>query len=474
MPETVCATVIPTSRSLSSLPLHLLAQLTERDLKSIRDPTHGRPGCVGGSTLNTGVGSDGQAGRVREILLGLAALLAKQQKGSREGRVGCGGSRHASWTLLATASIVQGVSYQLLTAGCLMPYGFRLVRIGDAGSRHVTGSMQQPWIVRSGRTRSATTSTLERSVRREEPMTMSMLRGGLIPACLAVFVAAATLLLAACGGSSDGTKGFLFHKDRTAIFVQWTRTGDDISGSLAAAQVTQPRTGPQPSLFSTAAPPGTIEQQTGAFTGTVRDDSVRLLIGSGAASNRINGRLDGDTLELTIPEGDRAIATRLEPASHDDYTQAVREIREHEQERKTAVRAARARQQRADKAAITRVATAFQKALNPSSSDDPCRYVTDDVKERIRPFGDSPGTRRCTADIRNADADVSQPVSKEPLGVAEIRFRPLPPLGVSLAGGPDGAVVTWRAEPAAESFERGRTTMFIEQNGRWLVYRCCP
>jgi len=37
-----------------------------------------------------------------------------------------------------------------------------------------------------------------------------------------------------------------------------------------------------------------------------------------------------------------------------------------------------------------------------------------------------------------------------------------------------GAIVTWRPKPAPDSFEPGRTTFFIEQNGRWLVYRCCP
>lgn len=350
-----------------------------------------------------------------------------------------------------------------------MPYGFRFDRLRDAGSRH--DNTCNAATIRAERPEAPGDDASARA--RRAPITMSRPRGGLTPACLGVFVAATALLLAACGGS-DGTKGFLFRNDRTAIFVQWTRTGDDISGSLAAAQVAQPQTGPQPRFFPTAAPPGTIEQQTGAFTGTVRDDSVRLLIGSGAASNRINGRLDGDILELTIPEGDRAIATRLKPASRDDYTQAVREIREHEQQRTAAARAARARQQRADKAAITRVATAFQKALNPSSSDDPCRYVTDHVKERVRPFGDRPETDRCTADIRNADAEVSQPVSNAPLGIAEIRFGALPPLGISLDGSPDGAVVTWRPKPAADSFQRERTTPFVEQDGRWLVYRCCP
>jgi hypothetical protein len=298
-------------------------------------------------------------------------------------------------------------------------------------------------------------------------------RRAAIPLCSAVFAVVIAVLLGSCGGS-DGPASFLFHSDRMAIFVQWTRTGDDVSGSLSAAEVTQPQVDPQPRFFSTAPPAGQVVQQTGAFTGTVRGDSVRLLIGSGASSNRINGRIDGDALELTIPDGQRAVPTRLTPANKDDYTKAVEQIRKHEQQRKATAAAARARKQRADKAAITRVATAFQKALNPKSTDDPCRYVTADVKERVRPFGDKPMSGRCTADIRNADAEIEKPVSKAPLGVAEIRFGVLPPLTVNLDGGPSGAIVTWRPKPAADSFERARTTMFIEHDGRWLVYRCCP
>ena len=112
--------------------------------------------------------------------------------------------------------------------------------------------------------------------------------------------------------------------------------------------------------------------------------------------------------------------------------------------------------------------------MNPDSSDDPCRYVTADVKERGRGFGDEAAGETCATAIRRSDAEVEKPVARAPLGVASVQFSLLPPLGISLEGGPDGAFVTWRPKPAADSFERGRTTMFIEQGGGWLVYRCCP
>jgi hypothetical protein len=285
--------------------------------------------------------------------------------------------------------------------------------------------------------------------------------------CLAIFA----MTVSACGGNGDGPASFLSADDTSAIFVQWTRTGDDVSGTLSTGEVSQAQA--QTELFSTAPAPGQIQQQTGAFTGTVRDDSVRLLIGSGTQTNRVNGRLDGDTLELTIPQEQGVLTRRLKPAGDGDYAKAVQQIRDHEQQRKKAAKAALVRKQRTDKVEIRRVATAFQKALNPSSGDDPCRYVTSTVKMNVRSYGDPPTLPSCTKAIRDSDARLSEPVSKAPLGVTKIEFGPLPPF----ESGPDGAVVTWRpsATPNPRSFSHGsRGSLFIEQRGRWLVYRCCP
>ena len=296
-------------------------------------------------------------------------------------------------------------------------------------------------------------------------------RLGAALASAAATCSAIALTVAACGGNGDGPASFLSKDHTSAIFVQWKRTGDDVSGSLSTAEVTQAQA--QAELFSTAPPPGQIQQQTGVFTGTVRDDSVRLLIGSGAQSNRVNGRLDGDTLEITIPQEQGVLTRRLKPAGDGDYAKAVQQIRDHEQQRKVAAKAALARKRRADKVEIRRVATAFQKALSPASQDDPCRYVTSTVKMNVRGYGDPPTLPSCTKAIRDSDARLSEPVSKAPLGVTKIEFGPLPPF----ESGPDGAVVTWRpsATPNPRSFSHGsRGSLFIEQGGRWLVYRCCP
>jgi hypothetical protein len=101
--------------------------------------------------------------------------------------------------------------------------------------------------------------------------------------------------------------------------------------------------------------------------------------------------------------------------------------------------------------------------------------VTSKVKVNVRGFDFGSGRPTCTKAIRDSDAELSKPVSKAPLGVAAITFGPLPPLTVSFNSGPDGAVVTWRPKPDSDSLvDDSRRTMFIEQGGRWLVYRCCP
>ena len=95
------------------------------------------------------------------------------------------------------------------------------------------------------------------------------------------------------------------------------------------------------------------------------------------------------------------LTRRLKPAAGGDYTEAVQRIRDHEQQREMVAKAALARKQRADRVAITRVATAFQKALHPGSSDDPCRYVTAKVRRNVRGFGDPSTLPPCTRAIRS-------------------------------------------------------------------------
>ena len=287
--------------------------------------------------------------------------------------------------------------------------------------------------------------------------------------------AIAATSVAGCG-SHDGPASFLWHDNTGAVFVEWKRVGDDVSGSLSAAEVNQPQQG----LFQAAAqPPGEITEQTGAFTGTVSDDSVRLQIGSGAASNRINGRLDGDTLELTLPHDKGVETVKLKPADKDDYAKAVQDIRDREARRQAAAKAAQARKQRADRVKITRVATAFQKALDPRSPDDPCRYLTPELRDDIvsgaeaRALNENAADIPCKQAIRDSERERQSPLYTGQQGVASIRFLSslIALRGIGQAG-PPGAVVTWRPASGRSVLSQSQTS-FAEQDGKWLVYRCC-
>jgi len=291
---------------------------------------------------------------------------------------------------------------------------------------------------------------------------------------LAIAAAAAVvivlLVVAIGGGNSDGPAAFLSKDADSAVFVTWTRVGDDVSGSLSAAEVAQP----QPGLFQTVTP-GQVEPQTASFTGTVRDGSVRLLIGSGTATNRINGQLDGDTLELTIPQDSGVQRRRLTPASQGDYANAVRDIRDHEQQRKDDAQATKARGERAARPAIKRAAIAFQKALAPGSNDNPCQYMTAKLQKDVTSFGESlarsglaPAGRSCAKIARDSQADRTLPLYEGPQGVARIDFSDQV---MAVLPSPSGAIVTWRGE-SARATATSRTP-FTKENGRWLVYDCC-
>lgn len=279
---------------------------------------------------------------------------------------------------------------------------------------------------------------------------MSIRRGLLALIAAAVCFVVVAVGIATCG-DSDGPAAFLSRERDSALFVQWTRVGDDVSGTVSEATQSKDETATAP------------------FTGTVRDDSVRLQISSGTATGQVNGRLDGDALELTIPSDEAVQTRRLTPASRDDYTQAVKDIRERERKRLEAERAAADRKHRAVTSAVTPVATAFQKALDPASSDNPCRYMTPQLKRELVASAEADARsglgsarRSCAKIVRDYESERGVPLYEGPQGVENITIsEPAPP----------DALVVWREAP--DRFGSRTETPFTKQNGRWLVYHCC-
>lgn len=301
-------------------------------------------------------------------------------------------------------------------------------------------------------------------------MSTSRQRRIALAAACAVCIAVLGVVVVATAGSSDGPAAFLFQDTTSAVFVQWTRSGDDVSGTIAGAEIGQPQTG----MFGVALrPAGEVRQHSGPFTGTVDGDSVRLQIGSGSAASRVNGRLDGDTLELTLT-GDGVQTVRLNPdSSPEDYSRAVTALRTAQTRRHRADETRREGERRDAKPDIMRAATAFQKALAPRSADDPCRYMASRLRSETVALargyarnGISRAGRSCAEILRDNETDNPTPLYDGPQGVASIQFTQ----PVAITRQPAGAVVTWRPGSGRDSGSVSRT-LFTKQDGRWLVFR---
>jgi hypothetical protein len=116
----------------------------------------------------------------------------------------------------------------------------------------------------------------------------------------------------------------------------------------------------------------------------------------------------------------------------------------------------------AARAAIEKTAVAYQRALDPNSPADPCRYMTPEAADDVMVFADPRvGARGCKAAARESERRQSQPLYTGPAGVTNIRFLPRVPVA-GIQGTAAGAQATWRADPT-------RSATFVERRGQWLI-----
>jgi len=240
----------------------------------------------------------------------------------------------------------------------------------------------------------------------------------------AVCGAVIVVTVAACGGNGDGPATFLSHDDESAIGVKWTRVGDDVSGSMTRAQLVVSEASRFASDPVAAGVPREVTRDSRPFTGTISGDSVRLLFTDGNLPPQINGRRDGDALTLTLTGTDGPPTLRLTSGLREDFDRVVQQIGAAEKRRAGKARAKLDGSDAADRVAIKRVATAYRKALDPGSPDDPCRYLTAAAKAAVvaDPASDAP-SGDCKAVVRyNAQAAEGSPLPKN-LGAAKIYLR---------------------------------------------------
>jgi hypothetical protein len=103
--------------------------------------------------------------------------------------------------------------------------------------------------------------------------------------------------------------GWLYTDHSTAMFIQWTRAGNGVTGSLATASISGPAA-------------TTVDTNNAAFTGSINHGSVTLTfaLGLGAA----NGQLSKNELVLSFPASTGGLnEATFHPSTVDAYNTAV-------------------------------------------------------------------------------------------------------------------------------------------------------
>jgi hypothetical protein len=167
------------------------------------------------------------------------------------------------------------------------------------------------------------------------------------------------VLSMACGsdGSDNGDDlaGFFAENETEAMFLQWTRTDDDVSGTVSMASLV----GSQ------------VEQDSASFDGVLNDGSVTLTFEHGfGMSTNWNGGLDGDRLTLSYNDDETGLQTvtlrSAELAEFRDTVQAFERdaVAMAAVEQRAASDAAQAQQEAAQHAAAAEAEASDRRSLS--------------------------------------------------------------------------------------------------------------
>ena len=157
----------------------------------------------------------------------------------------------------------------------------------------------------------------------------------------------ATIALAGGGGlvaarslSSSGPSGYLDASPSLALFIQMTRNGGQMAGTIVGAYIS-------------SSGPGQVQAAHTSFTGIANGGSVTLTFGSGLfGATNLTGTLSGSTLVLSAPGGGGSIIDyTFHTATVGAYNEAVAGLDKsaaaaYQQEQKQAAAAAQAQAQR--------------------------------------------------------------------------------------------------------------------------------
>lgn len=110
--------------------------------------------------------------------------------------------------------------------------------------------------------------------------------------------------------SSPGSTqpGFLAYASNGALFIQWTRTGDTVTGTLSES-------------YTEPSNPAQVTSESHSFTGVISGSSITLTLDSG---NNWNGTLSSSALTLSYTASDGTLRTfTFNQATVSDYNNAV-------------------------------------------------------------------------------------------------------------------------------------------------------
>ncbi|MGA2469282.1 MAG: hypothetical protein ABSG64_01160 [Solirubrobacteraceae bacterium] len=110
--------------------------------------------------------------------------------------------------------------------------------------------------------------------------------------------ALSALALAACG-SSNGPASFVGRASNAAFFIQWTRNGSQLSGSMEEAILQNDQSG--------SSTPNSVSSTNYSLTGTISGSGVTLSLDQGGGN--LTGTLNGNQLALSFPGQNSGVIT---------------------------------------------------------------------------------------------------------------------------------------------------------------------
>ena len=181
-----------------------------------------------------------------------------------------------------------------------------------------------------------------------------LVAGGTVLGVLSARSSGPLRLVPGLGGSSPD--GYLYRDANTVVFVQWTQTGSDLSGTLDVAYI-DPNDATQ------------VTTETHSITGVLANGSVTLTLDKSVlGTTNLSGTFNGSALTLNVPEADGTITqATFSPASLSDYNGDVSTLQNQAGRARSAQQ--QAEQQQAEQQALAQAEKKVDDAVATVESD---------------------------------------------------------------------------------------------------------